>query len=111
MLDDIERELKSKLVRLPLPELASARKSSSAEGRHATPRHATGHKPSHSKPHPKPPAAQLPGGFDFSKPYEPKPADSISESATSHSSHTRTHARSGRRPTAALLGGLAAKKS
>ena len=54
MLDDIERELKSKLERLPLPELASGRKSGSSEGRHAAPRHASSHKQPHNKPHVKP---------------------------------------------------------
>jgi ATP-dependent RNA helicase RhlE len=115
MLDDIERELKSKLERLPLPELASGRKSGSSEGRHAAPRHASSHKQPHNKPHvkphPKPPSAPLPGGFDFSKPYEPKLADHPPASAAGHISHARPHSRSGRRPTAALLGGLAAKKS
>jgi ATP-dependent RNA helicase RhlE len=111
MLDDIERELKSKLERLPLPELASGRKSGSAGGHHATLRHASGHKPSHSKPHPKPPTTPLAGGFDFSKPYEAKLADNASAPTTGHISHARTHAKSGRRPTAALLGGVAAKKS
>jgi ATP-dependent RNA helicase RhlE len=114
MLDEIERELKSKLERLPLPELAGGRRSGSAGGHHAAPRHASGQKPSHakshSKPHHKPPAAPLPGGFDFSKPYEPKLADKPA-SAAGHIGHAGPHARSGRRPTAALLGGLAAKKS
>jgi hypothetical protein len=99
------------MERLPLPELASGRKSGSAGGHHATPRHASGHKPSHSKPHPKPPATPLAGGFDFSKPYEAKLADNASAPTTGHISHARTHAKSGRRPTAALLGGVAAKKS
>ncbi|MBI4191918.1 MAG: DEAD/DEAH box helicase [Betaproteobacteria bacterium] len=115
MLEDIERELKRKLERLPLPELASGRKSGGAGGHHATPHHASGHKPPHdkphSKPHPKPPAAPLPGGFDFSKPYESKPVDNPPAPVADHLSHSRTHAKSGTRPTAALLGGLAAKKS
>jgi ATP-dependent RNA helicase RhlE len=119
MLDDIERMIKRKLERLPLPELASGRKSGSSEGRHAPPRHAPSHKPPHGKPHskphgkphPKPPSAPLPGGFDFSKPYEPKLADHPPASAAGHISHARPHSKSGRRPTAALLGGLAAKKS
>jgi len=116
MLEEIERELKSKLLRLPLPELPSGRKAASSPAHHAAPRHASTHKSStaHGKSHPKsyskPPAVPLPGGFDFSKPYEPKPADSVSTPAAGHISHARTHARSGRRPTAALLGGLAAKK-
>ena len=118
MLDDIERELKRKLERLPLPELASSRKSSSSSsssgsGRHAAPRHAPAHTPahgkSHSKSHAKPAAPSLPGGFDFSKPYEAKPAGESAPKAA-HATHARPHARS-RRPTAALLGGAAAKKS
>ena len=120
MLDDIERELKRKLERLPLPELASSRKSSShGESRHAAPRHATGHKSSsahkpasshepssHSKPHPRPAAAPLPGGFDFSKPYEFKPTDTPAEAPAA--SHSARYAKRGR-PTAALLGGAAKK--
>ncbi len=110
MLDDVERALKQKLERLPLPEFAAGRRSGHPTQRHAP--HAPMHKP--AKPHaskshaPKP----LPGGFDFTKPYEPKKTpDNPSAPATSHHSHARTHAKSGRRPTAALLGGLAAKKS
>jgi len=115
MLEDIERELKRKLERLPLPELAGGRKSGSAGGHHAAPRHASSHQQPHSKPHakphPKPPSAPLPGGFDFSKPYEPKLADNPPAPAASHHGHAHTRAKSGRRPTAALLGGLSAKKS
>ena len=114
MLDEIERELKRKLERLPLPELAGSRKPSHGESRHAAPRHASaghkssaGHTPAHSKPHPRPVAAPLPGGFDFSKPYEFNPADT--PSAAPAASHGARHAKPGR-PTAALLGG-AAKKS
>src|SRR5258706_6481575 len=53
MLDDIERELKRKLERLPLPELpAGARKSShGGEARHAAPRHSSGHSSSHKPAH------------------------------------------------------------
>ena len=111
MLEEIERELKQKLERLPLPALAVSRKSGSNEDRHTSPRHASSHKQPHGKPHPKPPAAPLPGSFDFSKPYESKPAGNPTAPAASHISHTRPHAKSGRRPTAALLGGLTAKKS
>ena len=112
MLDEIEREIKRKLERLPLPALAASRKSGGNEGRHASPRHAASHQKPHSKPHSKPPAAPLPpGGFDFSKPYESKPGGNPAAPAASHISHARPHAKSGRRPTAALLGGLAAKKS
>jgi ATP-dependent RNA helicase RhlE len=114
MLDDIERELKRKLERLPLPELAAARKSGHGEARHAAPRHApahkpSSHKPSHGKSHAKP--APLPGGFDFSKPYEvAPPSETATSSVPAHGAHA--HARgTTRRPTAALLGGMAAKKS
>ncbi len=109
MLDDVERTLKLKLERLPLPEFAAGRRSS-----HAAPRHASGHKPhskSHSKPHPKAPIPVLPGGFDFSKPYEPKHADNPPAPAAGRVSHARAHTKPGGRQTAALLGGLAAKKS
>jgi ATP-dependent RNA helicase RhlE len=110
MLDDIERELKRKLERLPLPDLASSRKSGHGEGRHAAPRHAASHKPashkpSHGKPHSRPAAAQLPGGFDFSKPYESKPSEISAAPAPRSHAHAKP-----RRATAALLGGSAAKK-
>jgi ATP-dependent RNA helicase RhlE len=110
MLDDIERELKCKLERLPLPELGPARRSTTGGGRPAA-SHKQPHNKPHSKPHPKPPAPALHGGFDFSKPYEPKLADSPPAPAAGHISHAHARAKSGRRPTAALLGGLAAKKS
>jgi ATP-dependent RNA helicase RhlE len=112
MLDDIERELKHKLERLPLPTFANGRKPVGHEERHAAPRHASSHKPhaAHSKPHTNPPTAPLPGGFDFSKPYVPKSTDNLPSPAANHISHARPHLKSGRRPTAALLGGLAAKK-
>ena len=113
MLDDVERELKGKLERLPLPALASSRKPAGGASRHASPRHASGHQPahgkSHSKPHPKAPAPSVPGGFDFSKPYEARQAEESTVPKTAHASHARAHAKP-RRPTAALLGG-AAKKS
>ncbi len=106
MLDDIERMLKRKLERLPLPELGSDRRPV----RSHAPRHAAAHKPaSHAlKSHlPKP----LPGGFDFSKPYEPGHSSSPAAEANAQISRARAHAKSVRHPTAALLGGLAAKKS
>jgi len=107
MLDDIERTLKRKLERLPLPDLGSARKSSSgAAGRSAT-RDKPAHSKPHSKPHSKAPSASLPGGFDFSKPYEPKLADT--PPATAHLSHAHPRRKSHGRPTAALLGGLSKK--
>ena len=116
MLDDIERELKRKLERLPLPELpAGAKKSSHGESRHAAPRHAPSHssghkpahKPAHTKSHTRPAAAPLPGGFDFSKPYEMKPAgDAPAATAASHARHAGARAK---RPTAALLGGSSKK--
>ncbi len=111
MLDDIERELKRKLVRLPLPELTAARKSSHAEPRHAAPRHgaghaSSGHKSAHAKPHAKTTPSVAPGDFDFSKPYE------FTQSATPAPAapHGHAHARGkAARPTAALLGGTAKK--
>jgi ATP-dependent RNA helicase RhlE len=105
MLDDIERELKRKLERLPLPELAGRKKPAQSESRHTTPRHAASHKTPRSNPHPRA-AAPAPGGFDFSKPYEFKPSTDTSPAPAA--SHPR--AKPGR-PTAALLGGLTAKKS
>jgi hypothetical protein len=117
MLDDIERELKRKLERLPLPELiAGARKSSHGETHHSAPRHSSGHstshkpahKPAHGKPHPRPAAAPLPGGFDFSKPYEVKPATASTAAATG-ATHARHAGARAKRPTAALLGGVAKK--
>ena len=119
MLDDIERELKRKLERLPLPELpAGARKSShGGEARHAAPRHSSGHssshkpahKPAHGKPHPRPAAAPLPGGFDFSKPYEVKPAAESTTATATGTTHARHAGARAKRPTAALLGGMAKK--
>jgi ATP-dependent RNA helicase RhlE len=111
MLGEIERELKQKLERLPLPAFAGDRKSGGNESRPASPRHAPSHKHPHSKPHSKPAAPPPPGSFDFSKPYESKPAANPAAAAASHASHARPHAKPGRRPTAALLGGHAAKKS
>ena len=114
MLDDIERELKRKLERLPLPELASGRKSGSAGGHHAAPRHASSHKPPHKSHIPsRIPKRRQPssGGFDFSKPYEAQPGQRLCphrERASVTPARTPSQAR---RPTAALLGGLAAKKS
>ena len=114
MLDDIERELKRKLERLPLPALASSRKSAGGAGRHAAPRHASAHPPAHGKPHSKPhaklPTPALPGGFDFSKPYEARQAADSAMPKAGHAGHPRAHAKT-RRPTAALLGGSAAKKT
>ena len=103
MLDDVERMLKRKLQHLPLPEFESSRKSS----RSHAPRSAPAHQPSPhaSKPHP---PKQASGGFDFSKPYEPRHTEKTPAAAAGHA---RAHARTGRRPTAALLGGLAVKKS
>jgi ATP-dependent RNA helicase RhlE len=113
MLDDIERVLKRKLDRLPLPALASSRKSAGGEARHPAPRHTSGRQPPHgkphSKPHPKPPTAAIPAGFDFSKPYEAKQSDAPAVPTAGHGSHALTRAKP-RRPTAALLGSAAAKK-
>ncbi|MEO7728894.1 MAG: DEAD/DEAH box helicase [Burkholderiales bacterium] len=110
MLDDIERELKRKLERLPLPELAGARKTGHSEPRHAPARHASSHassshKPSHVKAHAKAAPPVPAGGFDFSQPYEFKPSTSA---APAPSTHARTRGKPGR-PTAALLGGSAKK--
>ena len=118
MLDDIERELKRKLERLPLPELAVSRSSSRHAGeRPSAPRPSSAHKPSQAprsrsapKSHTHTPATSMSGGFDFSKPYEPKPTDGISVTAQSLIQHIPRSAPSARRPMAALLGGLAAKK-
>ena len=105
MLDDIERELKRKLERLPMPELATGRsrpprhheERSSSE--HHAPRSTARPAPTRTAP---PPAA---GGFDFNKPYEPKAG-----SGSNASTQAQTPLRSAlRRQTAALLGGLAKK--
>ena len=113
MLDDIERELKRKLERLPLPALASSRKPAGGETRHAAPRHTSSrqapHGKPHAKPHSKPQSAAMPGGFDFSKPYEAKQSDAPAAPKAGHGGHSHAHAKP-RRPTAALLGGAAAKK-
>jgi ATP-dependent RNA helicase RhlE len=105
MLDDIERELKRKLERLPMPELGGGR---GREPRHREERGATGHRPArtglHSVPSAKPAAPSQSGGFDFSKPYEPSPT------AAGTAEKARTAVRAPlRRQTPALLGGLAKK--
>ncbi len=109
MLDDIERMLKRKLERLPLPDLGSARRSSSGSGARPSASRKPAHDRPHAKPHPKPPSAPLPGGFDFSKPYEAKPSDK--PAAPAHAGHSHPRAKSRGRPTAALLGGLSVKKT
>ncbi len=109
MLDDIERELKRKLERLPLPELASTRarapRAHGNERSSSESRHARGNL--HAVPAAKPAAPAAAGGFDFSKPYEPKP-DANAASAEKAKLPLRSPMR---RQTAALLGGLAIKKS
>jgi ATP-dependent RNA helicase RhlE len=108
MLDDIERELKRKLERLPLPELGGRKKPAQSESRHTTPRHAAPHKSSHStSSHSRSAATPATGGFDFSKPYEFKPSADAASPAPA-ASHSRIKPG---RPTAALLGGLSSKKT
>ncbi len=119
MLDDIERELKRKLERLPMPELAGARARAPrhheerSTGEHRAPRsnlHAVpAAKPAHTaKPlhAAKPAHAAAAGGFDFSKPYEPKPSSSTNGGAAPATTAARAPMR---RQTAALLGGHAKK--
>ena len=110
MLEDIERELKRKLERLPLPELAPARRSAGGSGERPGASRGLARGKPHVKPHTKPPSAVLPGGFDFSKPYEPTAPDTPSAASINHWDHARARAKTGR-PTAALLGGLSGKKS
>ena len=111
MLDDIERTLKRKVERLSLPaDLGAVRRTSS----HAGGRSVSDHRPAtagaRAKPHaPAHPRPAVPAdGFDFSKPYEPQLADTAK---SSHASRPHPRAKSRVRPTAALLGGLAVKKS
>ena len=112
MLDEIERELKHPLERLPMPELSGTRARSP---RHHTERPERGagdqrrgrgnlHAVHSAKPKPAAPAKS--GGFDFSKPYEPK-----SEGTTAGAADKATEAprASLRRQTSALLGGHAKK--
>jgi len=108
MLDDIERELKRKLERLPMPEIAgggrprSPRQSEERPGSSPRPARAS----VHTLPTPKPPAPIPSGGFDFNKPYEPTTTTGANADAV------RVVPRSSiRRQTSALLGGLAAKKT
>jgi len=113
MLDDIERELKRKLERLPMPELSSGRARAPrhheerSSGEHRPPRsnlHAVpAAKPVHAA---KPAHAAAAGGFDFSKPYEPKPSSSTNGGAAPATTVARAPMR---RQTAALLGGHAKK--
>ena len=124
MLEDIERMLKCKLERLPLPEFAAGSRPAPAAPRHASGRkphstthtttHTTTHSTTHSKPHPAPhprlPAQTLPGGFDFSKPYEPELQKTAAPAqAADPISHAHARAKAGRGPTAALLGGFTKK--
>ena len=106
---DIERELKRKLERLPLPELGEGRRSGGHSHRsasHATSGHASTHKPSHSRAPAKTHSHIDETGFDFSKPYEPQAPSEKKPEAAAHAPSSRSkHVR----PTAALLGGI--KKS
>ncbi len=120
MLDDIERELKRKLERLPMPALDASkrsrdrddqrRSSSSSSSSSSSTRRPSESATRPSSVHMHKPAMIAADGFDFSKPYEAKPR---AETATATStpaavSHAvRSH---GKRPRAALLGGLLAKK-
>jgi len=89
LLEDIERLLKRQLPRQPLPEFASGRKPSSPK--------------SHGRPQPRGPQAPPSGGFDYSAPYHPGPAAATTTVAIAR-------AKPGKQ-VAALLGGLAVKKS
>ena len=105
MLDDIERELKRKLERLPMPELATGR---SRPPRHHEERSSSEHHAVRSTA--RPAAARtapvaVDGGFDFNKPYEPKAVPSSDADARAKIPLRPTM----RRQTAALLGGLAKK--
>jgi ATP-dependent RNA helicase RhlE len=107
MLDDIERELKRPLERLPMPELAGARARSPrpSEVRGSSHRSPPARTNLHALPAAKPATPPPSGGFDFSKPYEPK------TDAASAADKARVVPRTSiRRQTSALLGGLAAKK-
>ncbi len=107
MLDDIERELKRKLERLPMPELSSGR---ARAPRHHEERSAAEHRPARSNLHAvqaaKPAAQPVAGGFDFSKPYEPKSSGTPAAAAEKSTAAIRAPLR---RQTAALLGGHAKK--
>ena len=110
MLDDIENTLKRRLERLPLPVFDRAGKSSREHAPRQAPAHRSAHRPTTHAPKSHAPRPQ-PGGFDFSKPYVPKPADKPPAPAAKHHVHPRPHSKIGKRPTAALLGGHSAKKS
>jgi hypothetical protein len=86
LLDDIERLLKRPLPRQPLPEFATGKKSSRYHD----------HMPSTQ---PQPP---LVGGFDYSAPYQESVATPVPRPAVPIKSSKQV---------AALLGGLATKKS
>ena len=117
-LEDIERLLKRKLPRAAAPEsLAESRHPSrprethrerGAPQRQSRPHHEP--KVHHHSKTQHPPTAQPAGGtsphaFDYSKPYEPSSPKPSPNPATAPAAHTRRH-----RPTAALLGGGAAKR-
>ena len=108
MLDDIERELKRKLERLPMPELASghARAPRHHEARSTSEHRAPRSNNLHAVPAAKPAASPTAGGFDFSKPYEPKNTGTANAGTDPSKVTIRAPMR---RQTAALLGGHAKK--
>ena len=98
LLDEIEKTLKRKLERVPLPMFSDSRGHRS-------------HGPAARASHPaRAPVARAPAqvaadGFDFTKPYEPSSALRQPQAKPASSSRRKT------RPTAALLGGLSGKKT
>ena len=105
-LEDIERLLKRNLPRASAPEsLAESRHPPRAREprREREPRHQPARAP--HQPRTQPASQPSPSGFDFSKPYEPSSPKPAPEPATAPAMHRRHH-----RPTAALLGGGAAKR-
>jgi ATP-dependent RNA helicase RhlE len=99
MLEDIERELKRKIERLPLPDLDTGGRRERPHRERSRPAE---HRERRVAPAATPRPAAIYGDFDFSKPYEPKAATPVARPAPAHKKPAR--------PTAALLGGLAAKK-
>ncbi|HUO44993.1 MAG TPA: DEAD/DEAH box helicase [Burkholderiales bacterium] len=91
LLEDIERLLNRRLPRQPLPELGADRKRAKPHGRSPqTPRAPT-------------PAS---GGFDYSAPYTPRPTAAASATVAPTAARAKPA-----KQVAALLGGLAVKKS
>jgi ATP-dependent RNA helicase RhlE len=103
-LEEIERLLKRKLPRAAAPESAAAGRHPPRAREPRPARGARSSEPAHAAPAP-PSAARPTPVFDFTKPYEPPPADRVQTGAPASQARAQP-----RRPTAALLGGSPVKR-